>query len=429
MRKRKNSLLQRMFAMLLAAVLITGMVSNAAPVSVLAQEITASSTPDGQQESVGENRDETVEEDTEPKEETSSEEQKPEEKPEQETPKPEEGTEEETPKPADGAEEETPKPEEETEQEISEPEEETEQETPKTDTEEETGGTTVAEAGQDLQALLARIAALPDAEEYLATEPDVDSGKADADVYEEWLAGLYAHGEKALAIQEEIEKLPEEQRVQISEEELQKLAAWVEIVQTAGEIVQTAEPGAQMMAAEPAPQADLAVTRDALGDGCTLENGKLTITSDAGMTNWKTVRDTYQSDVTSVEIAGEVTSIVDFAFQECTSLKEITISGKVTSIGTSAFYQCTSLKEVTISASVESIGNGAFQECTRLEKIAIPASVESIGNSAFHKCTSLKEITIPASVTSIGESAFYRCSILKGVTIPASVTSIGGLGV
>ncbi len=57
MRKRKNSLLQRMFAMLLAAVLITGMVSNAAPVSVLAQEITASSTPDGQQESGGENRD------------------------------------------------------------------------------------------------------------------------------------------------------------------------------------------------------------------------------------------------------------------------------------------------------------------------------------------------------------------------------------
>ena len=57
MRKRKNSLLQRMFAMLLAAVLITGMVSNAAPVSVQAQEITASSTPDGQQESGGENRD------------------------------------------------------------------------------------------------------------------------------------------------------------------------------------------------------------------------------------------------------------------------------------------------------------------------------------------------------------------------------------
>lgn len=86
--------------------------------------------------------------------------------------------------------------------------------------------------------MLARIAALPNAEEYLATEPDVDSGEADEDAYEEWLAELYAYAEEALAIQEAIEELSEEEQAQIPEEALAKLAAWAEIAQTAGESAQ-----------------------------------------------------------------------------------------------------------------------------------------------------------------------------------------------
>lgn len=446
--------------MLLAAVLITGMVSNAAPVSVLAQEITASSTPDGQQESGGENRDETVEEDTEPKEETSSEEQKPEEKPEQDTPKPEEGTEEETPKPVDGAEEETPKPEEETEQETPEPEEETEQETPKTGTEEETGETTVAEVSQDLQALLARIAALPDAEEYLATEPDADDWAENEDAYEEayteWMVGLYEYADEALAIQEEIEKLPEEQRAQISEEEMQKLAAWTTIAQTA-------EEGTQVMTTD--------TTSGTCGDNVewTLADGVLTISGSGAINNYafdgkndiKTVvinegvtsigmyafRNC--SSLTSITIPASVKNIVTCAFYNCSSLTNITISEGVTSIGGNAFYSCSNLTSITIPASVTSIdsnvfhkcsnltkvellgelttiNSGAFWECSSLESITIPDSVESIGNFAFSGCSSLTGITIPEGVTSIGQSAFNGCSSLESITIPASVTSIGG---
>lgn len=62
MKKRKGSLLQRMLAVLLAAVLVTGMVSNAEPVSVLAQE--------EMQESVSGNAVEIPEGDIAPEEET-----------------------------------------------------------------------------------------------------------------------------------------------------------------------------------------------------------------------------------------------------------------------------------------------------------------------------------------------------------------------
>ena len=76
-----------------------------------------------------------------------------------------------------------------------------------------------------IQALLDRIAPLPDTEEYLATEPDMD----DEDTYADWEEKLYKYAEEALAIWEEYETLTEEEQAQMPEEELAKLTVWVEI--------------------------------------------------------------------------------------------------------------------------------------------------------------------------------------------------------
>jgi hypothetical protein len=130
------------------------------------------------------------------------------------------------------------------------------------------------------------------------------------------------------------------------------------------------------------------------------------------------------SVLTSVMIT-DTSSIGNYAFQNCKSLKSITIPNSVTSIGNYAFENCTSLTSITIPNSVNSIGSGAFSGCTSLTSITIPESVTSIGNSAFSRCTSLTSITIPNSVTSIVNYAFQNCTSLTSITIPNSVTSIG----
>ena len=146
------------------------------------------------------------------------------------------------------------------------------------------------------------------------------------------------------------------------------------------------------------------------------------------------------TSLTSVIIGNGVTSIGDAAFYNCTSLTSITIPDSVTSIGERAFYNCRSLTSITIPESVTSIGNWAFTDCTgelvlncnclglfggQFSKVIIGESVTSIGWSAFHECTSLTSVIIGNGVTSIGADAFSDCKQLTSVTIGRGVTSIG----
>ncbi len=121
-----------------------------------------------------------------------------------------------------------------------------------------------------------------------------------------------------------------------------------------------------------------------------------------------------------------VTSIGDYAFDNCSGLTSITIPNSVTWIVDYAFFGCSSLTSITIPDSVTDIGRYAFSGCSGLTSITIPDSVTNIGKYAFSGCSGLTSITIPNSITNIGEySAFYGCSSLKSITIPKGVTSIG----
>ena len=132
----------------------------------------------------------------------------------------------------------------------------------------------------------------------------------------------------------------------------------------------------------------------------------------------------YNKAIKTVKIQNGVTSIGDYAFDNCTSLTSIEIPSGVTSIGDGAFAYCTSLTSIEIPSGVTSIRDYAFDNCTSLTSIEIPSGVTSIGNSAFKNCTSLASIEIPSSVTSIGNEAFAYCTNLTSIEIPSGVTSI-----
>ena len=129
--------------------------------------------------------------------------------------------------------------------------------------------------------------------------------------------------------------------------------------------------------------------------------------------------------LTSVTIPNSVTSIEKYAFFGCSALTSIEIPNSVTSIAEGAFASCLSLTSIEIPNSVTSIAYSAFGYCTALTSIAIPNSVTNIGDWAFYGCSSLTTIEIPNSVTSIGRDAFLSCNSLTSIEIPNSVTSIG----
>ncbi len=168
--------------------------------------------------------------------------------------------------------------------------------------------------------------------------------------------------------------------------------------------------------------------------------------------------------LTSVRIGNSVTSIGARAFSRCTGLTSVTIGNSVTSIGARAFYNCTGLTSpvynahvfafmptsysgaYTIPDGIESIAGGAFSGCTGLTSVTIPNSVTSIGYSAFENCTgfpvvdniryadtylieavdkTLSTYTIKDGTKWIGNDAFSHCTGLTSVAIPNSVTSIG----
>ena len=152
-----------------------------------------------------------------------------------------------------------------------------------------------------------------------------------------------------------------------------------------------------------------------------------------------------------------VTSIVSYAFKECTKLTGINIPKSVTSIGNFVFAFCTNLTSIkvtegnpvfdsrencnaiihtakntlilgcqnsTIPSSVTTIGQYAFGWCTGLTSITIPNSVTNIEYMAFMGCSNLSSIIIGEHVESIRRWAFEKCSSLTSVIIPNSVTTI-----
>ena len=118
------------------------------------------------------------------------------------------------------------------------------------------------------------------------------------------------------------------------------------------------------------------------------KDGKLTIASDTGMTNWEGDENHYGNKkiIETVELLDGVTFIKESAFFE-SSLTAITIPSSVTKIETGAFWGCQSLTNITIPESVTSMGWAVFEHCESLESVTVlRENPAEIGENVFTYC-------------------------------------------
>lgn len=118
-----------------------------------------------------------------------------------------------------------------------------------------------------------------------------------------------------------------------------------------------------------------------------------------------------------------VTTIVEYAFSNCTNLWKIEIPCNVLYLSSHCFNGCSSLVHITIPENLLSIGDNSFNGCSKLHNIKIPSSVTTIGYAAFYNCASLKSLIIPDSVTYLG-AVCSGCSSLEYLYIPNSVSEL-----
>lgn len=104
-------------------------------------------------------------------------------------------------------------------------------------------------------------------------------------------------------------------------------------------------------------------------------------------------------------------------------IRFVVIENGVTTIGEYAFENCTLLESVAISDSVEKIGKYAFSGCSALKRISLPDSIAQIGDHAF-RASGLEAVKIPEGVTLLGEGMFARCPNLQTVELPSTLQAI-----
>lgn len=157
------------------------------------------------------------------------------------------------------------------------------------------------------------------------------------------------------------------------------------------------------------------------GDNLTwkyIDGGELVIEGTGTMNDkpWES----YNGSITKVTIKGGVTSIVDWAFNQCSNLTEVSIAESVTHIGNDAFRECSILGSLTLPEGLTHLGSGVFINCYNLASIIIPDGVRNIYISTFDGCSNLSSVTISAGMESISGWAFAWCYNLVTIVCKAS---------
>ena len=126
------------------------------------------------------------------------------------------------------------------------------------------------------------------------------------------------------------------------------------------------------------------------------------------------IRAFYRSSITNIRIPNTITTIEDYAFNECYELQSITFPESVITIGSGLCKGDTSLRSVYFKGSIDTISESACWGCGLLE-VALPEGVRTIDGSAFRENYDLENITMPISLKTVELNAFMSCDSIKDV--------------
>ena len=119
---------------------------------------------------------------------------------------------------------------------------------------------------------------------------------------------------------------------------------------------------------------------------------------------------------------GDGLTIISHTFEN--NVGTITLSGDVTKIGDSAFYDQSSIVTITIPSTVTSIGNSAFSGCSKMTTCDIPSGVTSLGNAAFRGCNVFDPSGQLDNITSYGGQALQNTALSGNLVLSVAVTKV-----
>lgn len=95
---------------------------------------------------------------------------------------------------------------------------------------------------------------------------------------------------------------------------------------------------------------------------------------------------------------------------------------KVTSIG--GVFKDSQITSIIIGNNVTTISKGCFSGCTELAKVKLPAGLVTFNGNLFENCTALEEISIPGTVKEVSSNQFKGTTNLKKITFEEGATGI-----
>ena len=136
------------------------------------------------------------------------------------------------------------------------------------------------------------------------------------------------------------------------------------------------------------------------------------------MTSIGTIAFSNCSSLISISLPDNIETIDHACFRNCTSLREVILPWYVSDLS-GTFEGCTSLELVRIGHAEKptTIGDYTFFRCTSLKVVYALSTITSFGDRCFEGCTSLETFYMPASVNEIGKGCFSGCSNLKTVYV------------